>query len=145
MSTVEEIMSAIEQLSFEERARLARLMHGWEDDDWDRQMIADAKAGKFDKLIAEAKADAKAGRARKSRDFWKCFNRLPAMAQTTARKQFEFFQSDHLHPSLHFKELEPGLWSARVSRNYRALAYREDDTLNWFWIGSHAEYDKLLK
>jgi hypothetical protein len=58
-------MTAIEQLSFEERARLARLMHGWEDDDWDRQMIADAKAGKLDKLIAEAKADARAGRTRK--------------------------------------------------------------------------------
>jgi len=64
MSTVEEIMTAIEQLSFDERARLARLMHGWEDDDWDRQMIADAKAGKLDKLLEEVDADMRAGRLR---------------------------------------------------------------------------------
>ena len=64
MSTVEEIKSAIEQLTLEQRAELARWLHGWEDDDWDRQMTADAKAGRFDKLIAEAKADAKAGRTR---------------------------------------------------------------------------------
>jgi len=65
MSTVEEILSAIEQLSFEERAELARRMHGWEEDDWDRQMAADFDAGKLDKLIAAAKADARAGRTRK--------------------------------------------------------------------------------
>jgi hypothetical protein len=27
---------------------------------------------------------------------------------------------------------------------YRALGVRRDDTIVWFWIGSHADYDKLL-
>jgi hypothetical protein len=64
MSTVEEIISAIEQLSFDDRAKLAKLMHGWDDDDWDRQMTADAKAGKLDKLLEEVDADMRAGRLR---------------------------------------------------------------------------------
>jgi len=60
---VEEIISAIEQLSVEEQAELARRMR-WEDDEWDRQIAQDFKAGKLDNLIAAAKADAKAGRTR---------------------------------------------------------------------------------
>ena len=62
MSTVDEIKAAIEQLTFEERAELARWLHGWESDEWDREMVADAKAGKLDKLLKEVDEDIKAGR-----------------------------------------------------------------------------------
>jgi len=57
MSTVEEIKSAIQKLSLEERAEVAKWIHGWEDDDWDRQMAADAKAGRLDKLLNEVRDD----------------------------------------------------------------------------------------
>jgi hypothetical protein len=63
MSTVEEIKEAIDKLSPAERARLEELLHP-DDDAWDRQMRADAKAGKLDRLIAEADADIKAGNLR---------------------------------------------------------------------------------
>ena len=35
-------------------------------------------------------------------------------------------------------------WSVRVSYSYRALAVRDGHVLTWFWIGTHADYDKLL-
>jgi hypothetical protein len=54
MSTVQEIKSAIEQLPLEERAALIADLCGWSDDDWDRQMKADAAAGKFAVLNGEA-------------------------------------------------------------------------------------------
>ena len=54
MSTVQEIKSAIEQLSFESRAELIADLCGWSDDDWDRQMKADAAAGKFSALNEDA-------------------------------------------------------------------------------------------
>jgi hypothetical protein len=47
MNTVQEIESAIEKLSLEERAELIAKLCGWSDDEWDRQMKADAAAGKF--------------------------------------------------------------------------------------------------
>ena len=47
MSTVQEIESAIEKLSLEERAELIAKFCAWNDDGWDRQMQADAAAGKF--------------------------------------------------------------------------------------------------
>jgi hypothetical protein len=60
MSTVDEIKSAIEQLSLSDRARLERWLHGWEDDDWDVQIAQDASAGKLDTLLAEADAEIEA-------------------------------------------------------------------------------------
>jgi len=54
MSTVQEIKSAIELLNLEERAILIAELCGRVDDDWDRKMSADAAAGKFDALNAEA-------------------------------------------------------------------------------------------
>jgi hypothetical protein len=37
------------------------------------------------------------------------------------------------------------LYSIRVGHRWRALGYRRDDTMIWFWIGSHAEYDKIIR
>jgi hypothetical protein len=56
MSTVEEIRTAIERLSLEERAQIIAELCGWTDDDWDRQMKADAAADKFNALNREADA-----------------------------------------------------------------------------------------
>ena len=39
-----EIQSAIEQLSFEERAKLAAWFHGWKDDEWDDGSSLSTKA-----------------------------------------------------------------------------------------------------
>ena len=59
-----ELKEEVQKLSDEQKAEIAALLHGWEDDDWDRQMKADAKAGLFDEMIAEAKAEHAAGRTR---------------------------------------------------------------------------------
>jgi len=61
MSTVEEIKAAIEKLTLEERAELAKWLHGWTDDDWDRQMQEDADAGRLDHLINNVRHDLQAG------------------------------------------------------------------------------------
>lgn len=39
----------------------------------------------------------------------------------------------------------PPIYSARVGLGYRALAVREGGTWIWFWIGNHADYDRLLR
>lgn len=57
MSAVEEIKEAIDELSAEDRARLLTQLDPAQDDDWDRQMKADAAAGKLDFLKEEAEAE----------------------------------------------------------------------------------------
>lgn len=71
---------------------------------------------------------------------------LPADVRQQARAAYRQFKRDPYHPSLHFKKLRDRLYSARIGRQYRALGImRGSDTIVWYWIGHHAEYDKLLK
>jgi hypothetical protein len=60
-----------------------------------------------------------------------------------ADKNFQLLQADIYHPSLQFKRCGK-VWSARVGSNYRAVATPIEGGFLWVWIGSHAEYDKLL-
>jgi hypothetical protein len=55
-----EIQSAIERLSFEERAKLIAWFHGWKDDKWDEQMKWDILSGKLDDVLREVEEDIKA-------------------------------------------------------------------------------------
>jgi hypothetical protein len=65
VSRVEQLKAQIDQLSSRERAELNALLHGWFEDDWDRQMAGDAAAdGKLDRLKQQAESQARAGRLR---------------------------------------------------------------------------------
>jgi hypothetical protein len=75
--------------------------------------------------------------------FWDCYKQLPDTIRTLADKNFALLKADPNHPSLHFKKV--GRYrSARIGRDFRALAVETDDGLLWFWIGNHAEYDRLI-
>lgn len=76
--------------------------------------------------------------------FWKCFDALPQDVQRLANENFELLKANSFHPSLHFKKIDE-LWSVRVGMHYRALATQSGDDAIWFWIGTHAEYDAILK
>lgn len=60
--TVEEIKAAIPTLTLEQRAEIARCLHGWEDDEWDAKMKRDLAAGKLDKLLKKVDSDIKEGK-----------------------------------------------------------------------------------
>ncbi len=75
--------------------------------------------------------------------FWEMYEALPEDIQRLADKNFQLLKADLQHPSLHFKKIE-GMWSARVGAHYRALAVDHEGGLLWFWIDSHAEYDKMM-
>jgi hypothetical protein len=75
--------------------------------------------------------------------FWKCYDSLPESIQAVADKCYEPLKADPSHPSLHLKKVGK-YWSVRVGMGYRALGVEIDDGILWFWIGTHAEYTKLL-
>ena len=62
MTKLEDIEKAVATLSTEERGKLRAFLEELEAQAWDNQIERDAKAGKLDKLEAEALADYKAGR-----------------------------------------------------------------------------------
>jgi hypothetical protein len=64
MSTVEEIKTAIEKLTLTERGKLERWLHGWTDDEWDRQISTDAKNGRLDEILRQVDAEIESGNLR---------------------------------------------------------------------------------
>jgi hypothetical protein len=79
--------------------------------------------------------------------FRKALAALPDEVQEQARSAYRQFMRDPHHPGLRFKPVHPSqpVYSARVGRGYRALGVLDGDTVIWYWIGSHAEYDRMLK
>jgi hypothetical protein len=76
--------------------------------------------------------------------FWSCYRRLPEEVQRLADRGYELLRNDPRHPSLHLKRVG-ALWSVRVGLHYRALAVQDGSDLVWVWIGSHADYDRLVQ
>ena len=76
--------------------------------------------------------------------FWDAYERLSKEVQRRARKAFQLWVQNPFHPSLHFKCVndEENVWSVRITLGYRALGIFEGDTVTWFWIGSHDDYER---
>ena len=79
-----------------------------------------------------------------SPDFWARFQALPESVQELAKKNFELLKENPSHPSLHFKRVG-NFVSVRVGIAHRALGANVSDGVLWFWIGSHADYDRLIE
>jgi hypothetical protein len=79
-----------------------------------------------------------------NRRFWNEYQALPESVRALADRNYALLKADPKHPSLHLKRVGD-YWSVRVGIGYRALAVEVDDGLLWFWIGSHARYDELIR
>lgn len=64
MTKLEQIEKSITELSPEELKAFAAWFEALQADIWDRQIEADIKAGRLDKLVAEARAEIAAGKLR---------------------------------------------------------------------------------
>ena len=86
-------------------------------------------------------------KSRRTKQFRALFNTLPPNVQRLAHQAYRRFRTNPAHPGLDFKQVSAKgpTYSARIGIHYRALAIRTANYWLWFWIGPHAEYDKLLK
>ncbi|MDF3217216.1 hypothetical protein EN962_24825 [Mesorhizobium sp. M7A.F.Ca.CA.001.09.2.1] len=64
MTKLEQIEKSVAELSPEELKAFAAWFEALQADMWDRQMEADAKTGRLDRLAEQALADHRAGRTR---------------------------------------------------------------------------------
>lgn len=81
---------------------------------------------------------------RATQRFWAELESLSESVQKLAKKNFELLKDNPQHPSLHFKKVGR-FWSARVGLSYRALAVKVGSDFTWVWIGTHDEYDQMVK
>ncbi len=85
--------------------------------------------------------------SRTTRKFRDEIRRLPKEVQASAHRAYRLWLDDPWHDSLQFKEASETekVYSARVGLHWRVLGFKQDNVIVWYWIGSHAEYDNLLK
>ena len=67
--------------------------------------------------------------------------------QKLAVKNYRLWRENAAHPSLDFKKLHGSgeRFSVRVGDHYRALGQRVAEGVEWVWIGTHEEYNKLIR
>lgn len=78
-----------------------------------------------------------------SSSFWTAYDKLPRRVRELADACFAGLKQNPRHPSLQFKRIEE-LWSVRVGLYYRAIGIDAPEGVQWFWIGSHADYDAYI-
>lgn len=78
--------------------------------------------------------------------FWEAYFLLDEDIKSRARKAYRLWQDNPFHPSLHFKCInrEENVWSVRITLAYRAIGFMEENTVTWFWIGKHDEYERFF-
>jgi hypothetical protein len=82
--------------------------------------------------------------SRATQEFWTNLRALPRPDQHLALKNYRLWRANPRHPGLHFKKVGPLVWSARVGREYRAVAAPVPGGYVWFWIGPHDAYEQLI-
>ena len=87
-------------------------------------------------------------RSRRTAQFRRQFEALPRSVQQQAQRAYRRFKANPYHRSLHFKQVHAreAIYSVRITRTYRALGRHDskETGILWFWIGSHADYERLL-
>ncbi len=85
--------------------------------------------------------------SRTTRTFRTLLAALPDHIRRQAREAYRLFRLNPTHPGLHFKKVfaDPPIYSARVGIGYRAVGVLDGNEIVWYWIGTHSEYDQLLK
>jgi hypothetical protein len=78
--------------------------------------------------------------------FWELHNALPEDVRSASAKAFDLLKANPHHPSLQFKKLSGTKgWSARINDNFRAVAAESGQDFVWVWIGSHADYNLVIR
>lgn len=80
-------------------------------------------------------------------NFWKLFHGLPPFIQQKAYKVYRQWRANPSTRGLRFKRIsdEEPIYSVRIGLGYRALDLLEGDTIYWYFIGNHDQYEQELK
>jgi len=85
--------------------------------------------------------------SRTTERFRKIYKKLPKQIKKQAVKVYKLWQEKPTYNSLHFKKIyrDKEYYSLRIGLDWRVLGVMDGDTIIWFWIGSHEDYNNLLK
>lgn len=78
--------------------------------------------------------------------FWEAYASLDDSHKRAARKAYRLWAENPWHPSLYFKciDADENVWAVRITLSHRAIGVFDGDTVTWFWIGKHNEYERFF-
>ncbi|MBU1616073.1 hypothetical protein KJ693_12295, partial [bacterium] len=67
--------------------------------------------------------------------------------QRKAHRAYRLWRTNPFAKSLRFKRVSEAesIYSVRIGRGHRALGLLESDTIYWYFIGNHDEYERELR
>ena len=79
--------------------------------------------------------------------FRKAFDNLPENIKSLAKKTYNIWKDDPYHKILKYKQIHSSkeIYSVKIGKGWKTLGLKREEKMVWFWIGSHADYDKLIK
>ncbi len=82
-----------------------------------------------------------------TRQFWKLFKKLPISIQFRAVLSYKKWRNNPYQKELQFKRIvqKMPVYSVRIGYRWRAIGLMENNVIKWFWIGSHEDYNQLIK
>lgn len=77
----------------------------------------------------------------------KITRKLSSEVKTHIKRAYKLWIKKPHHPSLRFKKIHSteSIWSVRVGLDYRVVGIKHDNNMLWFFVGSHKEYETLIK
>jgi hypothetical protein len=82
--------------------------------------------------------------SRTTHRFRQVFRTLPPDVRDRAKRAYRLWLANPDLPGLRFKRVGD-MVSIRIGRDYRALGILQGDTVYWYWIGRHDEYDRIIE
>jgi hypothetical protein len=82
--------------------------------------------------------------------FRELFATLPSRIRELAVDAYALFLENPEHPSLRYHKLadsdnlRSNSYSVSITMRYRAVCTIDGETRVWYWIGTHADYDRLV-
>lgn len=85
--------------------------------------------------------------SRTVKPFWKLFRALSPEIRLLASKAYRLWRVNPSAKGLYFKRVSHAdpIYSVRIGHGYRALGLLDGDTIYWYFIGDHDEYERELK
>lgn len=85
-------------------------------------------------------------RSKATRKFWWKFDALPQEIQERARRAYKLWLREPHARGLNFKRVsaDQPIYSVRIGLEYRAIGILRGDTVVWYWIGHHDDYERLI-
>ncbi len=79
-------------------------------------------------------------------EFLEALRKLDQATRRKVQRAYQLFKDNPRHGSLRFRRVRGtrNHYSARIDDYYRVLGVVEGNSITWYWVGPHDEYERII-